>query len=65
MVKMERTLRLSFTLTPSSVQHTLYLCMEMSLFQLIFHLRRPLTADAFHAFYVNKYIDHHAFEIAF
>jgi hypothetical protein len=34
------------TLTPSSVQHTLYLCTEMSLFQLIFHLRRPLTLSA-------------------
>src|SRR5882762_3573576 len=46
MVKTERTLRLSFTLTPYSVQHTLYLYTEMSLFQLIFHLRRPLTLSA-------------------
>jgi hypothetical protein len=29
------------------------------------HLSFTQTLDAFRAFYVNKYIDHHAFEIAF
>ena len=29
------------------------------------HLKFTHTLDAFHAFYVNKYIDHHAHEIAF
>jgi hypothetical protein len=29
------------------------------------HLNFAHTLDAFHAFYVNKYIDHHAHEIAF
>ena len=29
------------------------------------HLKSNHTLDAFHSFYVNKYIDHHAHEIAF
>ncbi|TFK60106.1 hypothetical protein BDN72DRAFT_779830 [Pluteus cervinus] len=29
------------------------------------YLSHTDTLDAFQAFYVNKYIDHHAFEIAF